>query len=87
LPNIATAIAFVKLCQPIKNPVLTSYGLKHVAERWGERNGMEPYVANGEFIVAAIYLGVPVKPIELGRVNRRARTFIAAEDPSQLRWG
>jgi hypothetical protein len=83
LPNIATAIAFVKLCQPIKNPVLTSYGLKHVAERWGERNGMEPYVANGEFIVAAIYLGVPVKPIELGR-NLNALVGLARRRVQEL---
>jgi hypothetical protein len=37
-----------------------SYGLKHLAEDWGRAAGLEPYVANGELIAAALYLGFTV---------------------------
>ena len=37
----------------------TSYGWKHTAEKWGRLMGLEPYITNGEFIVAADWLGIP----------------------------
>ena len=55
--QVATAIAFLRLCIPTKVPTKGSYGLKHEAECWGRRNGRCRYVANGELIAAAIYLG------------------------------
>ena len=61
--NIATAIAFLRLCRKIKTPTYSSYFLKHVAERWGGHNGMQPYITNGELIVAAVYLGFHIEPI------------------------
>lgn len=36
---------------------MSSYGLKHAAERWGEFG----YVCNGAMIAAALILGVPIK--------------------------
>lgn len=59
--EVATAIAFLCRCRPTKTTSLSSYGLKHAAERWGEANGAEPYVSNGALIAAALYLGLRVK--------------------------
>jgi hypothetical protein len=59
--NVATAIGFLRQCQKLKTPKLGSYGLKHVAEQWGARHGMQPYIANGELIVAAIWLDFNVE--------------------------
>jgi len=60
LKQVATAIAFLRLCVPTKGAAVNSYGLKHAAERWGREHGMQPYVANGELIVAACYLGLSI---------------------------
>jgi hypothetical protein len=60
--QVATALAFLQQCNKTKTPNLSSYGLKHAAERWGRRHGMEPYITNGELIVAAIYLDFKIKP-------------------------
>lgn len=59
--NVATAIAFLRRCIPIKMPTQCSYALKHAAERWGAAHGMAHYVSNGEFIAAAAYLRFPIK--------------------------
>lgn len=37
-----------------------SYGLKHLIERWGADVGLEPYIANGCAILAAILCGYKV---------------------------
>jgi hypothetical protein len=58
--NVATAIAFLRRCIPIKVPTQCSYALKHAAERWGAAHGMSHYITNGEFIAAAAYLGFPI---------------------------
>jgi hypothetical protein len=60
--NVETAIAFLEQCQPLKTPNLSSYALKHAAERWGRHHGMQAYVTNGELIAAAVYLDFKVKP-------------------------
>jgi hypothetical protein len=59
LEGIATAIAFLRLCKP-GPPKLSSYAVKHAAEKWGAKNGMWNYVTNGELIAAAFYLGIAV---------------------------
>jgi hypothetical protein len=38
-----------------RTPKESSYVLKHTAEKWGERIGFEPYVGNGDMILAAIH--------------------------------
>jgi hypothetical protein len=61
--EVATAIAFLRRCRLTRSRAarLSSYGLKHYAERWGKAAGMAPYVTNGELIAAALYLGFPVE--------------------------
>jgi hypothetical protein len=46
----------------------TSYGWKHVAERWLARRspGRDPYIADGMFIAAAIHLGFLLRPLRNG---------------------
>jgi hypothetical protein len=64
--SVATAIAFIKagpVCR-VSVPRLSSYALKHGAERWGNLVGFEPYVGNGDFILAARYCTV-----QLGKPN------------------
>ncbi len=34
------------------NMSYNSYRLKHLVERWGDKNGLEPYVSNGALILA-----------------------------------
>ena len=61
---VATAIAFlrdgpvVRLKRPSK--LSNSYHLKHVCEEWGREHNMESYVATGDLLVAALYLGIPL---------------------------
>jgi hypothetical protein len=59
--QVATAIGFLRSCSPAVSRGQNSYALKHQAEDWGFRNGMEHYVSNGALIAAAIYLGFTVK--------------------------
>jgi hypothetical protein len=80
--NVATALAFLRQCRRIKTPNLSSYGLKHAAERWGRRNGMKPYITNGELIVAAIYLNFTIKPYPDGGPN--VAIAVAVEDVQRL---
>jgi hypothetical protein len=63
LEQITTSIAFfdLSLCIPTKIPNISSYALKHVAERWGRAHGRSPYVTNGALIVAAHYVGLSIK--------------------------
>lgn len=63
--NVETAIAYLRQCRPAKRPTVSSYHLKHLAEQWGRENNMQPYIANGELIAAAIYLGIKIgKPFQ-----------------------
>lgn len=59
--QVATAIAFLRQCEPTKTLNTNSYSLKHKAERWGKRLGLESYLTNGALIVAAVYLGFSVR--------------------------
>lgn len=60
LASIATAIAFIQAgpCCRVSVPRLSSYALKHGAERWGARVGLSSYIMNGDFILAALYCNV-----------------------------
>ncbi len=68
--SVATAMAFLR-CSGVR--ILKgfsgrgSYGWKHSAEAWGERIGFAPYVANGDLICAALFLGIPTR--QEGPVN------------------
>jgi hypothetical protein len=67
--QVATALAFLRLCERTKTPRQGSYGLKHVAERWGEATDRAPYVSNGALIVAALALDLVVEPHGYGSPN------------------
>ena len=77
---VATAIAFLRQCRHTKIPNLNSYGLKHAAERWGMCHGMESYVANGDLIAAAIFLGFNIDTSD----NLNAAIAVSVEDVQRL---
>jgi hypothetical protein len=71
---IATALMFFDLGPVRINRTLhkrgpSSYGLKHAAESWGRELGLEPYIANGDLIAAALYRRVPIKRFPWGGPN------------------
>lgn len=62
--QVSTAEAFLRT--PPRTPNVTasnpdSYTLKHEAERWGEVNGLEPYVSTGALLQAARNLDIPIR--------------------------
>lgn len=65
---IATALAFIDHGPVIHLSSLrsrlarSSYGLKHDAERWGAQLGFASYIANGDFLAAARFRNVPLRP-------------------------
>jgi hypothetical protein len=59
--QVATAIAFLSMCEPTKTGRISSYSLKHAAERWGARNSLCSYITNGALITAALRLGLVVE--------------------------
>jgi hypothetical protein len=70
--EVATALAFLKQCQPAQRATYTSYELKHMAEDWGQANGLAGFVSNGALIVAAVALDFPIrrKGLDLWRLER-----------------
>jgi len=59
LECVATAIMFIAV-GPVKHmkiPRWSSYSAKHAAERWGRNLGFAPYIANGDFLAAALSNG------------------------------
>ena len=60
--ELATAIGFLRKCSHSNTQRQGSYGLKHVAENWGEVYDLFSYVSNGKLIAAAAYLDFPIKP-------------------------
>lgn len=73
--QVATAIAFLRLCPKTQRPHQSSYSLKHQAERWGRHNNLSPYVANGALLIAAIYLAFPIK--REGHLNPNAQLGVS----------
>jgi len=66
------------------NPDYSSYGLKHHAEKTAPalRPGAVPYISNGAFIAAALYLGYKVSQIRdtpNARINIRFDKKVQAE--------
>ena len=61
--QFAGALAFLDGVQPLKslNRRRTSYGWKHVAERWHKARGNPCYVSNGMFIAAALARGFRIE--------------------------
>jgi hypothetical protein len=55
--QVLTAMMFLRMFTP-------SYYLKHVAERWGAKVGLCSYVSNGALILAAMELGLVVRPCD-----------------------
>ena len=83
--EVATAVAFLQQCDPIRTPLISSYGLKHSAERWGEALGLSNYVSNGALIAAAHALGFPMgRPeglnVRIG-VSRRSLHKLEGHEP------
>lgn len=67
--EVATALAYIDLCDITKTPSISSYTLKHCAERWGKSNNFEPYLGNGAFILAALHRDVPMRRFSRGGPN------------------
>jgi hypothetical protein len=63
IERVATAIAFFRSGPRTRKRREDSGWLKHLAERWGRDQGMSSYVANGELIAAAVYLGLPIQGV------------------------
>jgi hypothetical protein len=64
------------------NGSVSSYGLKHAAERWSGSRGGIPYVSNGAFIVAAREMNIPMKPCRPGSLN----VYFALGWKRETRW-
>jgi hypothetical protein len=78
IDEVAASADWIKNLSPIKsfNRNRSSYGYKHMVERWfndylsaGKPGDNYVYVANGSFIAAAIGLGFNVREISSGSIN------------------
>jgi hypothetical protein len=66
---LRAALAFLAKLDPLVtvNPrCLSSYQVKHEAERWEQAQGRASYISNGALIAAAVYLDIPVQPLHAG---------------------
>jgi hypothetical protein len=78
--QVLTARMFLRRFTPTKLAYFSSYFLKHEAERWGAKVGLCSYVSNGALILAAMELGLVVRPYDLGWVNPNAGIGISKRD-------
>jgi hypothetical protein len=67
--QVAVCVEFFRQCRPTKtfsrrSPV--SYALKHVVENWARRNKCGGYVSNGALIIAALAVGLRIRPHRYG---------------------
>jgi len=73
--EVELCLDYLANLRPNKHPNVSSYVLKHAAERWSRRGGGSgTYVSNGALIVAAILKGLPIKHtprllFRLGNIN------------------
>jgi hypothetical protein len=67
--HVATAMAFLELCEKTKRPNFDSYEIKHFIERWGRTVGRAPYVSNGAAIVGAHAAGFVIERYSRGSPN------------------
>ena len=58
--QVWTAYRFLRMLEKSNRPTVSSYSVKHYAERWGRTVGLQPYVTNGAAIVAAHVAGFVV---------------------------
>ena len=78
VPEVACALAFLRLCRHVKQTRAYSYALKHTAERWGEVHLDQAYVCNGALICAALYL-----PLRVRRGDKKSlNAFVGVSIPS-----
>lgn len=62
------------------NTAMSSYGLKHVAETWGKKNGLSPYISNGAFILAMQRMCYSVMRVSPGSPNAFFNAIYYAEE-------
>ena len=67
--EVETALAYLSRLDRTKHPNLNSYSLKHLAEKWGKRHGMQSYISNGALIEAAVRLGIPCREVNQSSIN------------------
>ncbi|MCK1677763.1 hypothetical protein [Bradyrhizobium sp. 150] len=77
--QVLTAVAFLRMFTPTKRAYYSSYYLKHAAKNWGGRVGLCAYVSNGALILAALMLGLVIKPYR-GWLNPNAAIGISKRD-------
>lgn len=58
--QVEAAIAFLGCFRPTKRGTISSYQLKHDAERWAHRVGLCSYISNGALLCAALCRGLVV---------------------------
>jgi hypothetical protein len=84
--QIAAAMLFLHQCGRTATPnraIGSSYSIKHMAERWSRSVGLEPYIANGNLICAAVGLNFAVRRFDdYGSPN--AAVGIAIKDLKRL---
>ena len=79
--QVATAMAFLQRLKPTQRGYISSYALKHAAENWGRDVGMCAYVSNGALILAALLLGLVVRPYDEDRyLNPNAAIGVSKRD-------
>lgn len=72
---------------PSKSEVVTSYGAKHVAERWSRALGGVGYVANGAAIVAMAILIPGWSPKKSDGINQKWRNVRSPSDAYSWLYG
>jgi hypothetical protein len=77
--EVATAMAFLQMLKPTQRAYVSSYTLKHAAENWGRKVGLCAYVSNGALILAALMLGLIVRPYD-GWLNPNAAIGVSRAD-------
>lgn len=66
LKEFQTACEFLDLLGKPRKTLdknMSSYGMKHAAEKWGKENGKAPYICNGIMILAIIAKGFAPHPL------------------------
>jgi hypothetical protein len=78
--QIEIALAYLSRLRPTKRATMSSYSLKHCAERWERHNGRNVYVSNGALIAAAIRLELTIIPHGINASIGVSRRDVAALD-------
>ena len=78
--EVAAAMAFLHMFKPTQRAYISSYTLKHAAENWGRTVGLRAYVSNGALILAALLLGLVVRPYDNDGLNPNAAIGVSRAD-------